>query len=534
MKIPYFRRYLTNINTRITKHIFTDVIVVGSGIAGLRAAIEAARGASVTVVAKNSLTKSNTWAAQGGIAAVLNCDDSSEKHIADTLRAGCGVCDREIVDLVIKNSPKLVAELKAWGTGFDLENGKIATTLEAGHSDSRVAHAYGDSTGKAIAQTLINRATNNKKINLLENFFAIDIITSENGECRGIIGLNARNDLEIIWANAVIIATGGAGRLFRETTNPSVATADGLAMAFRAGAVLRYMEFMQFHPTTLYIAGASRALVTEALRGEGGLLLDTDKYRFMPDYDERAELAPRDIVSRSIISQIMKTNSTHVFLDVRHFKKGYFANRFPYIYSLLKNFDIDPETDLIPVRPSAHYMIGGISTDINAKTNVPGLYACGEAACTGLHGANRLASNSLSEGLVFGKIAGQNAMLEIQKNGTKNEFRKMDYEVEISDRSLLDTSDIRNSLRALMWRNVGISRKKQTLMETIDIIQFWQRYVMDKAESWECKNRLTTGLLMTNSALKREESRGVHFREDFPNTREELSEHISVSNTSVM
>lgn len=533
MKMPYFRRYLTNIDTQTARHVFTDVLVVGSGIAGLRAAVEAAEGCNVTVISKGSLTKSNTWAAQGGIAAVLNDDDTVSSHFRDTIKAGCGLCDEKIVSLIVNKTPKLVLQLKNWGTEFDETDGRIATTLEAGHSSNRIAHAYGDSTGRAIAETLINKARKNKHISLYENFYAIDLVTNESGKCTGVVGLNRRGDIEIIWANAVILATGGLGRLYRETTNPSVATGDGMAMAFRAGAILKDMELLQFHPTTLYIAGASRALVTEALRGEGGILLDQNGHRFMPDYDERAELAPRDVVSRSIVEHMHKTNTTHVLLDVRHFEKGFFAGRFPYIYGLLQNFDIDPERDLIPVRPSAHYMIGGIATDSSAATNIPGLYACGEAASTGLHGANRLASNSLAEGLVFGQIAGSMALRDSKKAAGKSPFFKFNYQVEQSDRSMLDTSDIKNSLRALMWRNVGISRKESILMETAEIISFWQRYVMDKVfdapEEWECQNMLTNAMMMVDSALKRQESRGVHYREDFPCSRAEQCRHISIS-----
>jgi L-aspartate oxidase len=510
------RRYLINIDSISTRQFFTGVLVVGSGIAGLRAAIEAAQHHKVTLVCKDSVTKSNTWAAQGGIAAVMDPEDDLESHIDDTIKTGCGIADRKVIDLVVSRCPKLVRQLYDWGTGFDLDGGKLATTLEGGHSRSRVVHANGDSTGKAIAQTLIDKAMSHPNIKIIEDFYAIDLLSNEDNRCMGIIGYH-HGDTEIIWAGATILATGGAGRLYRETTNPSIATADGLAMAYRLGATLRDMEFMQFHPTTLYIAGASRALITEALRGEGGILVDGSGYAFMKDYDSNAELAPRDIVSRAIVSHLQKTHSTHVFLDVRHFEKGFFEKRFPYIYSLCRSFDINPETDLIPVRPSAHYMIGGVKTDLDARTSVPGLYACGEAASTGLHGANRLASNSLAEGLVFGEIAGRCAAEEIDAEPA---FKKIKYTVNPSDRSLLDTSDVRNSLRAVMWRNVGINRKEQLLRETQEIIGFWQRYVMDKIfdkpEGWECQNMLTVSRLIAKAAQMRKESRGVHYRDDYP------------------
>jgi L-aspartate oxidase len=290
-------------------------------------------------------------------------------------------------------------------------------------------------------------------------------------------------------------------------------------MAFRAGAVLSDLEFMQFHPTTLYIAGASRALITETLRGEGAILLDCDGVAFMKEYDDAAELAPRDIVSRAILDRMLKTNSTHVYLDVRHFDKAKFSKRFPLISELCESFDIDVSCDLIPVRPSAHYMIGGVKVDAEAKTNIANLYACGEVAATGLHGANRLGSNSLLEGLVFGKVAGQMASSKAG-SGENLRYRPMRYEIPKSDRSRLDASDVRNSLRALMWRNVGITRKERMLTEAQEIIQFWQRYVMDKVFDepfgWECQNMLTVSLLMAEGAERRKESRGVHYRGDFP------------------
>jgi L-aspartate oxidase len=305
-------------------------------------------------------------------------------------------------------------------------------------------------------------------------------------------------------------------------------------MAYRAGAVLQDLEFMQFHPTTLYIAGASRALITEALRGEGAILVDSNGSAFMKEYDESAELAPRDIVSRAILSQMLKTNSTHVYLDVRHLDKKHFTKRFPTISELCESFDIDVSRDLIPVRPSAHYMIGGIKTDASARTSITNLYACGEVASTGLHGANRLGSNSLLEGLVFGKTAGQLASRNIKTGVSHIRHPLIRYQIPASDRTRLDTADVRNSLRALMWRNVGIIRKAQPLTEAQEIIKFWQRYVMDKIfdepAGWECQNMLTVCLLMARAAETRQESRGVHFRSDFPNTDDKhFKKHIEIS-----
>ena len=528
-----FRRYLVNTDSITTHQLFTDCLVIGGGIAGLRAAIEAAEHRNVIIVCKDSLQESNTWKAQGGIASVLDKTDTFESHIADTLNAGCGISDEEIVDLVIRQGPELIQQLLCWGTEFDLIDGHIATTLEGGHTHARVAHAHGDETGRIIAETLINKVRENPNVKIIENFYVIDLLTNDENECIGIISHDKRGP-QIIWAANTILSTGGAGLLYRETTNTEVATGDGIAMAYRAGAVLQDLEFMQFHPTTLYVAGASRALITEALRGEGAILVDSNGSAFMKEYDESAELAPRDIVSRAILSQMLKTKSTHVYLDVRHLGKEHFAKRFPTISELCESFDIDVSRDLIPVRPSAHYMIGGIKTDASARTSITNLYACGEVASTGLHGANRLGSNSLLEGLVFGKTAGQLASQNTKTGVSHIRHPLIRYQIPHSDRTRLDATDVRNSLRALMWRNVGITRKAKPLTEAKEIIKFWQRYVMDKIfdgpAGWECQNMLTVCLLMARAAEMRQESRGVHFRSDFPNTDDEhFKKHIEIS-----
>ncbi len=530
------RRYLVNIDSISMHQLFTDCLVIGAGIAGLRAAIEAAENCNVLVVCKSSLHNSNTWKAQGGIASVLNKSDSFESHITDTLNTGCGICDARIVALVVRQGPQLIQQLLAWGAEFDMVNNHIATTLEGGHHHPRVAHAHGDETGRIIAQTLIDKVKQNTNIKIVENFYAVDLLTNDANECIGAIGWDKSTGPEIIWAADTILATGGAGQLYRETTNEPVATGDGLAMAYRAGAVLQDIEFMQFHPTTLYIAGASRALITETLRGEGAVLLDKNGSAFMKQYHEAAELAPRDIVSRAILSQMLKTKSTHVYLDVRHFDKKSFEKRFPMISELCNSFDIDVSRDLIPVRPSAHYMIGGVSTDTMGKTSIDNLYACGEVASTGLHGANRLGSNSLLEGLVFGKAAGQIASRAPAAGFSHIKHPRIKYAVPDSNRSRLDTADVRNSLRALMWRNIGITRKARPLAEAQEIISFWQRYVMDKVFDepldWQCQNMLTVCGLMARCALQRKESRGVHFRSDYPRTDDKnFKKHIEIVRT---
>ena len=530
------RRYLVNIDSISTSQLFADCVIVGGGVAGLRAAIEAADrrnggpqretgrlgNPNVIVVCKAGLEESNTWNAQGGIASVLREDDTFEAHVADTLRTGGGIADRVVVEQVVRQGPELVRQLQEWGAGFDLVDGRIDTTLEGGHSHARILHAHGDETGRAIAETLIRKVRSKANIRVIENFFTIDLLTDKENRCIGILGYSRDSGLQIVWAANTILATGGGGQLYRETTNPAVATTDGLAMAYRVGAILRDLEFVQFHPTTLYIAGASRALITETLRGEGAYLLDTKGRRFMADYDEAGELAPRDVVSRAILAQMRKTDATHVYLDVRHLDKEYFARRFPLISDLCESFDIDVSHDLIPVRPSAHYMIGGVRTDAMARTNIENLYACGEVASTGLHGANRLGSNSLLEGLVFGTLAGRAVSTSEPSDITSLKHPAIRYNIPASDRSRLDTADVRNSMRSLMWRNVGITRKAQPLAEAQEIIRFWHRYVMDKVfdtpEGWECQNMLTTSQLVAHCAELRKESRGVHYRMDHTQT----------------
>ena len=502
-------------------HLFTDCLVVGSGVAGLRAALAAAAAGTVQILVKDVVSGSNTYHAQGGIASVLRPDDTIASHIEDTLRTGCGLCDREVVEMVVGRGPAMIEQLCQWQTPFDREDGKLATGLEGGHSHPRVAHALGDATGKAVALALLDQVKKHPNIKIFEHCYAIDLLT-ENGACLGVLSYHPKHGYQCMWARKTILASGGAGQLWRETTNPAGATADGMALAWRAGAVLADLEFMQFHPTTLYIAGAERFLITEALRGEGGYLLDKSGHRFMPDVHEMAELAPRDVVSRAIYERMAQTNATNVFLDLRHLGAKWLAERFPTINQLCQSFDINVDTDLIPVRPSAHYMVGGVKVDREGRTNIAHLYACGECSATGLHGSNRLASNSLLEGLVYGQICGQNTAAEIAANHGTVERLNIQYVIEESPRTKLDIADVTNSLRAVMWRNAGIVRQGERLAETLEIIDFWRRYVMDKVfdepAGWQCQNMLTISRLAVQAAHQRQESRGVHFREDYPST----------------
>jgi L-aspartate oxidase len=525
------RRYLIPFNAARIPQQFTDVLVIGGGVAGLRAAIAAAdAGVEVLLLTKDTVAESNTWYAQGGIAAVLQPLDSYESHIHDTEVGGAGLCDEKAVRIVIEEGPSRVLELLEWGANFDKKPGNphdLAFTLEGGHSFARIVHAYGDATGRELAQTLIRTVRSRESIRISETSFAIDLVTDEENRCVGAIAL-IEGQIQMIWAKRTILASGGAGQLYRESTNPHIATADGHAMAYRAGATLQDMEMVQFHPTTLYVAGASRALITEAVRGEGAYLVDRNGYRFMGDYHPSKELAPRDVVSRAIVEQIRKTHYTHVYLDARHLPAPDFLERFPQLAKLLEQFEIDPARDLIPIHPAAHYMIGGVDADELGRSSLAGLYAVGEAGCSGLHGANRLGSNSLLEGLAFGARAGVDAARGAKENNVRFPLR-LEHKIPPSNKTELDITDVKSSLRSVMWRNVGIERDGPRLEETREIIAFWARYVMDKifnvgnlgtaaVAGWEVQNMLTVASLITNAAMSRTESRGCHYRLDYPQT----------------
>lgn len=519
------RRYLTRFDVQRLPNLFTDVLVIGSGVAGLRAALAAAQHGSVLLVTKGRIDESNTAWAQGGIAAVMSSADSFETHVADTMRVGCGLCDRANVERIVRDGPGRIQEMIDWGAIFDKRGENLLLGLEGGHSSPRIIHALGDATGREVVNTLVRVARVTERLRMFEDCFAIDLVDIE-GRCCGVVTHHRHFGHQIFWAKQTILATGGCGQLYRETTNPEIATGDGHAMAFRAGVPLRDMEMIQFHPTTLYIAGASRALISEAVRGEGAHLVDRQGRRFMPEYHPDAELAPRDVVSRAIVTEMAKQDATSMFLDVRHLNVEKFRKRFPMISRICEEFDIDIETQRIPVRPAAHYMIGGAVVDHEARTPMPGLFACGEASSSGVHGANRLASNSLLEGLVFGAVAGDIAGREAQEDAASFRAPRIKSQVEPSTRTMLDIADVRNSLRSLMWRNVGIERVGPRLTETREIVRFWGKYVMDKLFDerlgWETQNMLTLAQLISTSASAREESRGVHYRSDFPESNPSL------------
>ncbi len=533
------RRYLIPFRATLLSQIFTDVLVIGGGVAGMRAAIAASEHSDVILVSKGNIEQSNTFWAQGGIAAVLEETDSFDLHIQDTLNAGADLCDPAVVRTVVEAGPARINELIDWGMRFDTKrrddagNGEsIALGREGGHSCHRILHADGDATGKELARTLFGQIEERERVRYFADCFVLDLITVDSdedrpGACIGAITHHPKYGLQVIWAKATILACGGCGQVYRESTNPPIATGDGIAMAYRAGAMIADMAFVQFHPTTLYVAGASRSLITEAVRGEGAHLIDRNGERFMVGQHDMAELAPRDVVSRSIMNQIAQTRFPHVYLDCRHIGRERFTERFPGITQLLDRFDIDPGIDPVPIHPSCHYMVGGVSTDDAGRTNVPGLYACGEVSATGLHGANRLASNSLLEGLVFGEIAGRICEELIDEGPTRP--AKVISDIPISDRAELDLSDVRSSLRAAMWRHVGITRAADQLTDVEQHIDDWASYTLDKifdqASEWEVQNMLLVGALIVRAAKWREESRGTHYRSDFQQPTESFRKH---------
>lgn len=515
------RRYLVNFHSKRMSHFFTDVLIIGSGIAGLRAALTIPAKYDVLVLCKDMLPESNSRYAQGGIAGVVDPEDKFENHIEDTLIAGAGICDRAVVEAVIRAAPVQLEVLMSWGAHFDEDEvGKLALTLEGGHSHRRVVHALGDATGQEIMRAAIEKAKATPHLIIWEKAFTLDLLTHE-GTCVGAIVHRPGYGLSIIWARQTILASGGAGQVYRETTNPTVATADGMAIAHRAGAVMMDMEFMQFHPTLLYVAGSARYLISEAVRGEGAYLRDKNGHRFMFEYDQRGELAPRDIVSRAIVSQMEKTQHASVYLDLSHLDTALVKQRFPGIEKVCASFGLDLAKDMIPVRPGAHYMIGGVQVNLQGMTSITNLWAAGEVTSSGLHGANRLASNSLLEGLVYGAWCadGVTAALQNQSEAMQALPLVSDFSPDVTE---LNLADLRNSLQSLMGRQAGIVRSEEGLISAIDDMGFWGRYVLSHEfagpPGWELQNLFTVAQLMLPAMLARKESRGTHYRSDFPKT----------------
>ena len=500
----------------------TDFIVIGSGVAGLRSSIELAKsGARVTVLTKDKASESNTEYAQGGVAVVLSDDDNAELHEGDTLIAGAGLCDPPAVATLVTEGTVFIKQLIEWGTRFDRDGGKLIFTQEAAHSRRRIIHANGDSTGAEFVRALIARAGQERSIDLTP-FANTESLIVRDGRCVGVRFLDPilRTPREV-FGRAVILCTGGAGQLYQHTTNPSVATGDGMAMAYFAGAEMADMEFVQFHPTALNIPNAPRFLLSEAMRGEGGILRNKFGERFMPNYDERAELAPRDIVSRSIVAEMRRTGTRNVLLDMTALDGDFLRHRFPKIYDTCRHYGLDIARDPLPVSPASHYCMGGIRTDLWGRSTVPGLYAAGEVTCTGVHGANRLASNSLLEGLVFGARAGQAAVADtasLTGHGVSRDFSAGDAAAEQT--TALSTA-VRKRIKRVMWERVGILRDRSSLERALK--EFAQISAGNLSTS--SRNFVTLATLVATAALWREESRGGHFRTDFPEQHDEWRHH---------
>ncbi len=507
--------------TPTTEHLTTDFLIIGGGVAGLRAAIELARHGSVLIVTKDAPNESSSEYAQGGIAVALSDEDEISIHFEDTLRAGDGLCRRKAVGILVEQGPSRIRELIAWGAEFDREGAKLAFTQEAAHSKRRILHAQGDSTGREIVRVLVDKVRSSGRVTKLDYAFTCDLLVRR-GRCVGALVLQREPQrLITVAAQAVVLATGGAGQLFARTTNPLVATGDGMAMAKRAGAALVDMEFVQFHPTALYLPGAPQFLLSEAMRGEGGRLRNVRGERFMDNYHPSRELAPRDVVTRAIHTEMQRTRTDHVFLDVTHMFDKYLMWRFPRIYRTCKELGIDISREPIPVSPAAHYIMGGVKTNLWGATSVPGLFAAGEAACTGVHGANRLASNSLLEGLVYGERAGL-AAARYAARRKRQEHPLLQGKVRKAAAPLTSSKvkQVRSALKKLLWENVGIVRDRKGLSTALSQLRVWERMLRKppyKRDALELRNMVSTALLITRSALLRQNSVGAHFRKDFPN-----------------
>jgi L-aspartate oxidase len=523
-----------------------DYAVIGSGVAGLRAAIELSKAGSVLVLAKSDLSDSATAWAQGGIAVALSDEDEISLHEQDTVKAGDGLCRADAVALLVEEGPKYITELIEWGTEFDRTGTKLAFTREAAHSRSRVLHAHGDSTGREISRALLARAHSITHLHLRAHAFTTELIV----ESGCVVGLRFIDEVDgsihEVRSEAVLLATGGLGQIYRETTNPDVATGDGMAIAYEAGAVLSDMEFVQFHPTALTVKGAPRFLLSEALRGEGAILRNINLERFMKRYSEAQELASRDIVARAIVSEMQKTNSENVYLDMTAKNEGFVEKRFPRIYATCMKYGVDLARDVAPVCPAAHYMMGGVRTDLWGRTSVPGLYAAGETANTGVHGANRLASNSLLEGLVFGARSGQAMMKDApvkkrhaaglpgspapppKSDNPGNPGNSANAHAAKPAATKSGASPALSKIKDVMWRQVGILRDGKDLVAAIDQLRALELPKSEKPgrADHELRNMHTLALLMAQSALARQESRGSHYRADFPyRDDEEFNKH---------
>src|SRR5437867_7320127 len=506
-----------------------DYIIVGSGIAGLYAALLAREHGSVLVLTKGSIDDCNTRWAQGGIAAPIGPGDSAEQHLRDTIEAGAGLVDEEAARVLTSGAVERIEDLVRLGVPFDTVHGEIALAREGAHSAARVLHAGGDSTGAQIELTLASLAREGG-VTVAEYAMAREIVArnpqlATHNSVEGIRALDTRTgEIAEYECRFLILATGGAGQMYRVSTNPAVATGDGIALAYRAGAEVMDMEFVQFHPTALRLPGVQPFLISEAVRGEGGVLRDVRGERFMPNYDERAELAPRDVVARAIVDRIEGTGADHVLLDVTHLDRGHVIARFPQIYRFCLDAGLDITREAIPVSPAAHYTMGGVRTNVWGETTLPGLYACGECACTGVHGANRLASNSLLETVVFSQRVIQRTV-EAPGGSAPGTPGALD----ISDPAVSEAGPpSREAVQSLMWDNAGIVRDAGGLSRAKAALSAWDASLPAPTdrESQELTDLVLCSRLVAEAALLREESRGAHYRSDFPEARDEWRRHL--------
>ena len=496
-----------------------DFLVIGSGVAGLRAAIGLSRAGRVLILTKGGPAEGSSIYAQGGVAVAPEEDDIAV-HREDTLRAGKGLCDEEAVRVLVEEGPARIQELIGWGARFDKVGGEYALTREAAHSRSRILRAGGDATGTEMVRALLKRARSLRRIAWQDHHFTTGLLIDAEGRCVGAVVLDESTGLlTAVPSRAVVLATGGAGQVYARTTNPPSATGDGVAMAYRAGAIVEDMEFVQFHPTALYLPGTPPFLLSEAMRGEGGTLLNINGDAFMRRHHDLAEVAPRDIVSRAIWSEMIATRARHVYLDVRHLGADFVRKRFPTIYATCLRYDVDITEEPIPVCPSAHYIMGGVKTDVHGVTTIPGLFAAGEVACAGVHGANRLASNSLLEGLVFGARAAEAAARSATQRSPLPVTHLLDGRARGGGDALPDMDKLLNTLRRLMWERVGIIRNREGLQSAIAQITEWDEQLKAKCRTrrdWEIQNMATVGRLVATAALQRGHSIGAHFRSDGP------------------
>jgi L-aspartate oxidase len=505
---------------------YYDYVIIGSGIAGLYSALLARDHGTVLIITKGGIEECNTRYAQGGIAAAIGKNDSADLHYNDTIKAGAGLCDPEAVRILVNEAPDRISDLIQYGVPFDTLEGEIALAREAAHSVPRIANAGGDATGQYIESTLSEQVLISQ-INVLEHCLATEIVIEDSRVC-GVKATDFRSGLsEEYGCRFIILATGGSGRLYKLTTNSDTATGDGIALAYRAGAEITDMEFYQFHPTALRLPGVWPFLITEAVRGEGGILRNVDGYRFMPDYAPEGELAPRDIVARSILFEMRKTGSDRVFLDVTHVPPVQITTRFPHIYRFCLDHGLDITKGLIPVAPAAHYLMGGVKVNTWGETNINGLFAAGETACTGVHGANRLASNSLLEVVVFSKRIIEKSQMS-DNRGSRPASTDKDCHILSAVPATKDVPALNlPNLQSLLWDEVGIVRAGEGLARAGAILSAWQSNLPQATDrpSYELNALVVNARLVTEAALLREESRGAHYRTDFLQTSTDWQRH---------